>query len=293
MKNITPELKNMLLVAQKNELTEHFIYANLAKLIKTKNEKDIFTKLSQDELAHHNIWASYTQEKVKVSKNKIFFYTYLSKIFGLSFGIKLMEKWEWTSQVNYAKILEEIPETQSIIKDEEEHEAKLISMIDDNKLKYMSSIVLGLNDALVEITWALAWLTMTIQDNKLVASSGLIIWISAAISMAASEYLSNKADDEETDINPLKACLYTWIAYIWTVAVLVAPYFIFSNILVSLWVALFNAVLVIAFFNYYLSVAKELNFKKRFLEMFAISMWVALLAFGIWYVVNHFFGLSV
>jgi VIT1/CCC1 family predicted Fe2+/Mn2+ transporter len=53
------------------------------------------------------------------------------------------------------------------------------------------------------------------------------------------------------------------------------------------------AVLVILFFNYYISVAKDLNFKKRFWEMFIISMGVAALSFGIGYLIRIFIGIDI
>ena len=196
-----------------------------------------------------------------------------------------MENGEWTSIYNYSKIIEIFPEAKQIIQDEEEHEKSLVWIINDNKLKYMSSIVLGLNDALVEITWALAWLTMTLENTKIVWVSGLIIWISAAISMAASEFLSQE-NDEQTDVNPIKASIYTWIAYIFTVLALVGPYLIFTNKYTSLWLMLLNWIIIIALFNYYIAVAKWDNFLKRFTQMASISLWVAVLSYFIWHLAD-------
>jgi VIT1/CCC1 family predicted Fe2+/Mn2+ transporter len=44
---------------------------------------------------------------------------------------------------------------------------------------------------------------------------------------------------------------------------------------------LVNAIVVIAVFNFYISVAKEISFKSRFAEMTAISLGIAGLTFGI------------
>ena len=105
---------------------------------------------------HVNIFRKYTGEDLKVNKYKVFFYVFISRIFGLTFGIKLQEKAEEEAQKNYKNMLKVIPEMKDIIADEEKHEAELISMIYEEKLSYMSSVVLGLNDALVELTGALA-----------------------------------------------------------------------------------------------------------------------------------------
>ena len=69
--------------------------------------------------------------------------------------------------------------------------------------RYTGSIVLGLNDALVELTGALAGLTLALQDTKLIALTGSITGIAAALSMGASEYLSTKSED--VDRSPVKA----------------------------------------------------------------------------------------
>jgi len=58
-------------------------------------------------------------------------------------------------------------------------------------------------------------------------------------------------------------------------------------------VTLIIAVLIIFGFNFYISVAKDLSFKKRFLEMFVISMGVAMLSFGVGLVVRAAFGVDL
>lgn len=292
MKHINQELSAILKKAQKNEITESIIYDKLSKIIKTENEKQIFKDLSLSELWHYNLWKSYTQTDVEPNNLKVWYFVFITRFLWLSFGIKLMENWEWTSQVNYKELINEIPEISDVIKAEEEHEAKLIWLINDNKLKYLSSIVLWLNDALVEITWALAWLSMTLQNPKIVWISGLIIGISAAISMASSEYLSSKSEEND-EISPKKAAVYTWIAYIFTVIALVLPFLFNLGIYLALALSLGIAILIIALFNYYISVAKNESFKARFLEMAWISIWVAIFSFLLWLIVNNVFWISI
>ena len=106
---------------------------------------------------------------------------------------------------HYQIVLKEnIPNLSKILKDEEEHEEELIKMIDEEKLQYVGSMVLGLNDALVEFTGSLAGWTFAMQNNKLILLAGIITGISATLSMASSEYLSAKNEGEE---NPLKSCV--------------------------------------------------------------------------------------
>ena len=50
----------------------------------------------------------------------------------------------------------------------------------------MGSVVLGLNDELVEFTGALAGFTLALSDHRLIALTGSITGIAAALSMASS-----------------------------------------------------------------------------------------------------------
>src|SRR3989338_8314357 len=214
MMELDKDTKKKLLTAQRNEITEHFIYDRLANSMKEGNNKKVLKQISEDELRHYGVWKEFTKEDVEPSKWKIFKYYWISKIFGLTFGIKLMEKGEGGAQVNYSNLSKFIAVAKKIEKEENEHEKKLIDMIDEEKLKYVGSVVLGLNDALVELTGALAGFTLALQRTSLRAVTGLITGIAASLSMAASEYLSTKS--EETGKNPIKASVYTGIAYVLT-----------------------------------------------------------------------------
>ncbi|PID34955.1 MAG: rubrerythrin family protein [candidate division SR1 bacterium] len=276
--------------AQKNELTEYYIYRNLAKKINNKTNAEILLKIADEEKKHEKIWSKYTNILAKPYRFKIWRYTQISLIFGLTFGIKLMENGEKQAQINYDEIAKYIPEAKKIEADEHDHEKELIGMIDEKILQYMGSVVLGLNDALVELTGVLAGLTLGLQDGNLIAVVGLITGISAAFSMAGSKYLSVKAEDGK---HPVRSAIYTGIAYISTVFFLILPYFLISNVFVALGTTLGIAILIILIFNFYLSVAKDLNFKQRFLEMTAISIGVALLSFGIGFAVRNIFGIEM
>ena len=116
--------------------------------------------------------------------------------------------------------------------EEEVHEQKLIGLINEERLEYMGSVVLGLNDALVEFTGALAGFTLALSDSRLIALTGSITGIAAALSMASSEYLSTKSEGGETK-HPIKAAIYTGIAYIITVVALVAPFILIENVLIA------------------------------------------------------------
>jgi VIT1/CCC1 family predicted Fe2+/Mn2+ transporter len=155
-------------------------------------------------------------------------------------------------------------------------------------LKYISSIVLGLNDALVELTGALAGLTFALSNSKTVALAGLITGVAAAFSMASSEYLATKQDASNKEA--FISSLYTGGAYLIAVMLLITPYLIGLNSYVALAIMIANVIIIIFVFNFYISVAKDLNFKKRFLEMVSISLGVALFSFLFSFVITAWLG---
>jgi VIT1/CCC1 family predicted Fe2+/Mn2+ transporter len=281
--------REILLSFQKNEITEFHIYGNLARICKDKNRKTL-EKLSSDERRHYFLWKKHTRTEVNANKAKIFFYTLMSRIFGLTFAIKLMENGEKGAEKNYARVVKKYPYAKGILRDENLHEKKLVAMIDEEKVNHIGSMVLGINDALVEITGTLAGLTFALQNSSLVGIAGVITGISATLSMAASEYLSKRSEGGK---NSLKAAVYTGIAYLLAVTLLVGPYFIFRSPFVSLGVALIDAVLTIALFTWFTSVVKDVGFKKSFTEMFSISMSVAVVSFLIGLVARNILRIDV
>ena len=292
MKELSSEARQAILKMQLNEETECIIYHKIAEGVRDPENKKILQKIGDEEKSHGLIWQGYTKEKVKVNKLKIFWYTLISKIFGYTFALKLMEKGEDMAQDSYGLLIEEVPEAAKIKADEEHHEQELLKMLDEERLHYVGSMVLGLNDALVELTGTLAGLTFALQNNKLVALSGLITGISATFSMASSEFLSARSEGRD---DALKSCAYTGIAYLITVFLLVIPYLVApaDGYFISLISMLLIVVMIILVFNYYISVAQDLDFKKRFGEMALISLGVAFLSFIVGLLVKKFLGVDV
>lgn len=289
---ITPELRERLLVFQRTEITEHHIYKKLATWVKPESNRDILEQIAADELRHYNGWKRYTNRDVEPNRLQVWWYSTLARVLGFTFGVKLMEHGEEAAGVNYSALSGIIPEAETFMHEEDVHEHRLIGMLDEELLRYAGSVVLGLNDALVELTGALAGLTLALQNTSLVALSGSITGIAAAFSMAASEYLSVKSEKDTTK-TPVKSAVYTGVAYIFTVLALITPYLVFTNLYVCLFTTLTIAVLIIAGFNYYISVAKDEDFKSRFGEMAILSLSVAALSFGVGFVLRQVFGIDV
>ena len=288
---VSDDVRQRLLAVQRNEITEHHIYSRLAGKVKSPENRQVLEHIAADELRHYQTWRAYTQQDVAPNRWQIAKYVWISRIFGFTFGVKLMETAEDKIQGDYGQLQEVIPEARAIMQEEEQHEKALLGMLDEERLRYTGSMVLGPNDALVELTGALAGLTLALRDARLIALTGTVTGIAATLSMAASSYLSTKSDD--TAKNPIKASIYTGVAYIITVLILILPYLLLSNYFVSLGCTLAAALAIIALFNYYISVAKSEPFKSRFLEMAGLSLGVAGLSFLVGLVMRVLFGVEV
>lgn len=288
--DLDEDLRNRLLIEQRNEIVGHMVYGRLANIVEDPNNREVLGKIAEDELRHYEFLGSLTGEEVAPSRWAVSYYTFLARVLGLTFVVKLMEGGEKKAQKIYGALEESVPGIRGLIRDEEAHEHELIAMIDEERLEYIGSIVLGLNDALVELTGTLAGLSFAFQNTSIIALSGLITGVAASLSMGASEYLSTRAEDGE---NAFRAGIYTGASYILTVFLLVLPFFVFDSYLLSLPLTLIAAVLIIMVFNYYVSVAKDLDFWKQFTEMTGISLGVAALSFLVGVLINVFLGVDL
>ncbi|MBS7633279.1 VIT1/CCC1 transporter family protein [Candidatus Bathyarchaeota archaeon] len=284
------KIVNTILNFQKNEITEHAVYKGLAKRTKGKNS-EVLKRIANDELRHYNEWKKITGVDAYIDSFSAFKYSLISIIFGLTFAIKIMERGEKRAEEVYSHLVNNLPEAEKILCDEVEHEKLLVEMIDEEKIGYISSMVLGLNDALVELTGALAGFTFALQNSRLIGAAGLITGIAASLSMSASEYLSQKSEKE--DRNPLRASFYTGISYVLTVLLLTTPYFVFENYYLSLAVTVLDAVLIIFVFSFFVAVVKELSFKKMFFEILSISLGVAAVSFIIGWITREVINIEI
>jgi vacuolar iron transporter family protein len=274
-----PRIMKALLAAQRGEITEHLTYRKIASVTQDPKNRAVLEQISADELDHYGIWKRYSRQEIAPDRIAAWTYYLMARILGITFTLKLMERVEKRAQAPDPLLRTAIPEIGFMLSREEEHEKELIALIDEERLRYMGSVVLGLNDALVEFTGMLAGLTFALQNSRIIAVAGLITGVAAALSMGSSEYLSQKSEDGTTD--PKKAAVYTGITYMATVMLLILPFLVLTSPYAALVLTLLGAVAVIFVFTYYLSVAKDLPFRSRFLEMLAISFGIAAISFVI------------
>ena len=214
---------------QRRETTMAVLYKELAIRMKDQSNKEILLKLASDELDHYHTIKRITTRNIKPDRLRINLFFLICNIFGLTFGIKLMEYNKKRDRRLYAS-LNRYPQIKVIIEEGEINEKILIGKIEEQRLMYMSAVVLGLNDAIIEFTGALAGFAFAFQNSKYVAMAGAITGIAAALSMGASEYLSSKSDKNITTKSALISASYTLVTYFVTVIALLSPFVYLSNV---------------------------------------------------------------
>lgn len=277
---------------QQNEIDDFTIYSMLAKFDKNEANQTIFQKIAHEEKGHYMYLKSFTNEELLPRRLVVIWYLVLARLLGISFTLKFLEKKEEGAKQFYQELIAFDDKAKEVYAQEMHHEIELIDMLHDKKLLYAGAIVLGMNDALVELTGTLSGIALAFDKSLVVGITGLIMGIAASLSMAGSAYLESKENPSQ-EVDALTYALYTGISYVVTTALLVLPFFVLDTIHSAIAWMFFAALLAILAYNFYISVAKDLAFWKRVREMSYITFGVALISFGIGYAVKHYFGIDL
>lgn len=156
--------------------------------------------------------------------------------------------------------------------------------------QYIGALVLGMHDALVELTGIIAGLTFTIASNRLIIMTGAIAAAAASLSMAAANYQAQRADENP---NAARAAMYTGIMYIATSATLLFPFAIIPNRFWALGMMGILAALIIFAFNCIIGFVQHKPFMRRFLEMLGICIIVSAASFAIGMAAKHIMGVNI
>ena len=156
---------------------------------------------------------------------------------------------------------------------------------------YLAPVILGMDDALVELTGALTGFTIALNNNRLIALAGLTTGIAATLSMAASEFLSQEAGVHIH--KPWKSAFLCGGTYLVTIILLLAPFFIFTTPALALFFTLLIAAGIIFLFTAFVSHVRHTDFKRNFFRMLFISFSVALAAFAISWGARIWWGVNI
>lgn len=291
---LTPTIRKQALKQLQDEINDHTIYTYLAHKSEDENNRKIFQKLAAEERNHYDFCQMLTGETRRPNRLIIAFIKLMVGLLGVLFTLKFMESRELNGKSFYLSLFDAYPQAKIIYQQEVHHEIALIDMLHDKKITYAGAIVLGMNDALVELTGTLTGIALAFEQAKMVGITGFIMGVAASLSMAGSAYLeSNENKNELNGVKPLVYSLYTGIAYIITTLMLILPFFLFQSIPYALIVMFIFALLAILGYNFYISVAKGSGFIKRVSQMLIITFGVALISFLLGYGVKYFFGIDI
>jgi VIT1/CCC1 family predicted Fe2+/Mn2+ transporter len=285
----------------REELFAYRLYSALARRVPAGKSRDLMDELARQEKSHVDFWLGVnggSEAAIRIPKLKYRLLVLASRILGPAFTIRWLERGEDQAITAYTGLLEggELNPVQQahirkMLDEEREHEQVLERGIEDERRLYLGAAVLGLNDALVELTGGLTGLVSSIREPKLIGFASLVVGIAASMSMAASNFLSVDISDD-SGLKPGKAATYTGTTYIVVVVGLVLPFFLLSDRHLALVISWAAAVAIIAAFSFYSAVMQGVTFLRRFVMMMGFGLGVAVISFVIGRVLGKLIGIQ-
>jgi vacuolar iron transporter family protein len=278
-----------------NELTEHVVYHKLALAEKNPANRTALEQLSAQEKSHYEFWQELAPKAtIHARWYTVWAISFLRVIFGVTFITKFLEGHEADAVEKYQKIASSIPESHrarfaQIIEDEKSHERALIDQLKEKRVSYIGFIVLGLADAIVEITGVHAGFLGVTGSTLIAGISGVIVGFAAAISMGSAGYLQAKQDPEKSAVF---SGFLTWISYFSSVILLALPYFLIRVMVPAFIVSTCVGIVLVAGFTFYGAVVFGRVFWREFAETVGLMLATALATFILGTVVGHVFRIS-
>lgn len=265
-----------------NEYRDYVTYRELAKRETVPAFKKILEALIEHEREDYQFWLPYCARQVhRVSSFEIWCLKAMRRVLGLTFTAKFLEGNERDAIRNYTAFLRRADapmraKLEEIIRHETAHEQELIGQIREERVEFLSNIVLGVNDGLIELTGALVGFAFALRSHMHVALLGAVTGIAASLSMAASAYMQAR---HEAGKEPRKAGLYTGTAYLLVVVALIAPYLLITDIDLAVGGMFGVILLLILALSFYSSVLFGRDFRRQAGEMLLFSLGVAGITF--------------
>ncbi|MBR5997831.1 MAG: rubrerythrin family protein [Deltaproteobacteria bacterium] len=274
---ISDKLREKLLKLQKSEITAHHIYKKLAGRVRLVVNRRLLEQIAEEKRKHYDTWKSYTNQDVEPDERSIRYYGWISRALGFTFGAKLVEHGENRLQAVCEEMARELPEAGSILEEERKHEFILLQMLDEERLQYRGDVAQRLTDAMAGLGGVLAGLTPVLHNSRLIALTGIISSVSAALLTTCSACLATRAENGIR--RSLRTTAATGALCLVLALIPVLPYLLFRGPGLCLTLALAETLGIIALLNFYISVVKNESFKRHFMEKAGLGTAVAVLSF--------------
>lgn len=285
-------------MSAKDEYTDYAVYKKLSELKFEKRHKfnRTLARLAGMEHQHFRFWNRYCPEKkATVSRLKVYLIVLVRLMLGVTFAVRYLERTESNTIKRYKEVASLIPakdkkQFRQMIADEEEHERRFSEQFQEPHIKYISFIVLGLADALVEIAGIHAGSLGIYNSTELAGLAGIVAGAAASIAMASAAYAQAKAGFKGS---AALSAVYTGISYFVTAVILATPYFLTKVMLNALFASLLFAVVLIAFISFYGSVISGAAFRKDFVEITSIMFGATIALYLLGTAIRYFTGITI
>ncbi|MGA3296956.1 MAG: VIT1/CCC1 family protein [Candidatus Bathyarchaeia archaeon] len=295
---ISQELVEVAYVSAKDELNEYAIYKKYSELRITQKSqfKDTLARLAGMEYKHYQFWKKFCPDRdVTVNRLKLTLMVFVRIFLGVTFAFKLLERTETDVIKQYKEIAHLVPSEDQqmlheIISDEEEHEKEFADQFNEPHIKYISFIVLGLADALVEIAGIHAGSLGIYVSTELAGLAGIIAGAAASMAMASAAYAQAKTGFKGS---AGLSAVYTGVSYFLTAIILATPYFLTKIMLNALLVSLAAGVILIAFTSFYGSIIAGSSFRNDFVEVTSIMLGATVALYLLGTVLRYLTGMTI
>jgi vacuolar iron transporter family protein len=291
------QLSEIAVTEARDEITDYTTYKRLASSEKSQGNRDMFEKLSAMEYKHYDLWMKYRPQGTEIGPKKatVYLVLFLRRIFGASFAIKFLEKRESTTVKRYEVLKSSVPSEdqdafQSMIEDEKEHETAFADLVAGTYVKYISFVVLGLADALVEIAGIHAGSLGIYKSTELTGLAGIVAGAAASLAMASAAFAQAKQGFKGS---PVLAAGYTGGSYFVAAVVLALPYFLTRSMFTALALSLTLGVAMIAFSTWYNSILSGGRFARDFAELAGVMLGATLVLYVFGNLIRLAFGITI
>jgi len=270
---LSPDFVKLATKSARDEYTDGAVYKMLSRRERNPSFKKALEDLAKGEQSHYEFWKYYTPDfAASVNGLKVYFTLILRVILGLTFTMKFLERHEEALHQRYRGMLTRIPPSdkarfEAMLEEEEHQEELLMGEIHEGRVKYMSFIVLGLADAVVEISGIHAGSLGIFNRTEFAGLAGVVAGMAASIAMASAAYAQAKQGFEGS---AKWSAIYTGVSYMITAIFLALPYFLTASMVTALGASLTVGVILVAMMTYYDTIISARKFKRQFAEIAGI-----------------------
>ena len=275
-----------------DEFTDFTLYERLSKTVpETSPFAGNLRHLSATEHKHYEFWRKYVPEQEpRLDNFKVSWVSFLRRVFGLTFASRYLDRHEADVVREYRELEGIIPQAdkaafEEMMADEQDHEKEFAQKIESAAISYISFVVLGLADALVEITGIHAGSLGIYNKTEFAGLAGVIAGAAASLAMASAAFAQAKQGFKGS---ARLSAVYTGVSYFITAIILAAPYFLTASMVYALSASLLLAVVILTLVTYYSTVISGKPFFRDFIEILAIMFGVTVVL----YVFGSFVGTS-